>query len=80
MTGEYRGIPRIRPFVRYLRARSEQLERERAFQAIVTEQLRLMPQGKFRDLSMFEEEQEKPQVSGDEIALAVIKNAGLEVR
>lgn len=78
--GEYVGIPRTRPFFRYLRARHGQIERQRTFQEMVTEQLRLGPQGKFLDVSMYEEKHTEPQVKGEDIALYVINKAGLEVR
>lgn len=78
--GEYVGVPRVRPFCRYLRARYNAIKREHKFQVYVTEQVRLSGEGKYLPYtfeSLLEPAQE--QESGDEIALRVIQKIGMEV-
>ena len=77
--GEYRGRRELAPFLRYVRARCEADEEEYAFRSYLTETLRLQQQGKRFGRSWTEivDRRPRPERSGDEIALEVIRGAGL---
>ena len=66
--------------MRYVEARFEEFNREHAYRIFVTRSLQLIPQNKYlnQDYKDFITPKKIDNRSGEEIALDMIKNAGLK--
>lgn len=80
--GEYRGRRDIKPFMRYAIARLETCEQEQLYYAYTAKSLQLIPQGTYlqKDYTDMLKPQKIDRRSGDEIALDIIKRAGLRLK
>lgn len=66
--------------MRYVEARIEENDRSEAYRILVTRNLQLAPQGQYLDMNyinIIQPEKQEDQKSGSEIALDIIKRAGL---
>lgn len=66
--------------MRYVEARIEENDRTEAYRILVSKNLQLAPQGKYLDMNytdIIQPEKKEDQKSGSEIALDIIKRAGL---
>lgn len=81
--GEYAGVKRARPFLRYCQARADREDEQRSWRAYMAQQAMLSPQGRFMQRPWLEllKEGRKPRDmrSADEIIDDVVRQAGLEV-
>lgn len=81
--GEYAGVKRARPFLRYCLARHEREDEERSWRVYMSDQAALTPQNKFIKKPWREivGSARKPvdRRSAEEIVADVVKAGGLEV-
>lgn len=79
--GEYRGKRELKLFLRYVKARIEEYNREETYRFFVTESLRFAPQGKVINKSYFEllKPQKIETRSGKEVSEKVAEKLGTKI-